>query len=220
MEMKAKHDNCAEHFLPHKSKSSAKKHEGNIRHGGHTGATNQPLSLFSSSRTKAPSAHHITGHVNNFIIKKQSKPDRAQKQIQKKENRKEMSGNFISFSVKVREDVLMHAATTKWSIFSASIIRRVDSHLFLPTITILCAVGASSRGLYVTRLFPITAPDVPSERASWYGRSVPDSVTVEVFIVSDKEHHSYFRHTEHQLWYLCVMINAVSVCLLRVPCSD
>ncbi|XP_075531340.1 venom metalloproteinase BumaMPs1-like isoform X3 [Dermacentor variabilis] len=55
------------------------------------------------------------------------------------------------------------------------------------------------------------APDVPSERASSYGSSVPDTVTVEVFIVSDKKHHSYFRNTEHELWYLCVMINAANI---------
>nr|XP_054934138.1 venom metalloproteinase BumaMPs1-like [Dermacentor andersoni] len=52
------------------------------------------------------------------------------------------------------------------------------------------------------------APDVPSERASWYTGSVPDFVTVEVFIVSDIRHNSYFRHTEHELRYLCILINA------------
>ncbi|XP_065310707.1 venom metalloproteinase antarease TserMP_A-like [Dermacentor albipictus] len=55
------------------------------------------------------------------------------------------------------------------------------------------------------------AADVPSERSSFYGGNVPYSVTVEVFIVSDKKHHGHFRHTEHQLWYLCVMINAANL---------
>ncbi|XP_075532283.1 venom metalloproteinase antarease TserMP_A-like [Dermacentor variabilis] len=53
--------------------------------------------------------------------------------------------------------------------------------------------------------------DVPSERASIYGGNVPDSITVEVFIVSDKRHHSHFRDTQYQLRYLCIMINAANL---------
>lgn len=53
--------------------------------------------------------------------------------------------------------------------------------------------------------------DVPSERASWYAGSVPAVVTVEVFIVSDKKHHSYFRRTELELRYLCILINAANL---------
>ncbi|XP_072141904.1 venom metalloproteinase BumaMPs1-like [Dermacentor andersoni] len=53
--------------------------------------------------------------------------------------------------------------------------------------------------------------DVPSERASNNGGNVPSSVIVEVFIVSDKRHHSHFRYTEYQLRYLCIMMNAANI---------
>ncbi|KAH8030285.1 hypothetical protein HPB51_006717 [Rhipicephalus microplus] len=46
-----------------------------------------------------------------------------------------------------------------------------------------------------------------SERA--YGRPtpVPDTIYVEVFIVTGKRHIAYYKETTYLIWYACVMVN-------------
>uniref|UniRef100_L7LQH2 Putative tick salivary metalloprotease n=1 Tax=Rhipicephalus pulchellus TaxID=72859 RepID=L7LQH2_RHIPC len=55
-----------------------------------------------------------------------------------------------------------------------------------------------------------------SERT--YGRQaqVPDTIIVEVFIVTGKRHFAHYQQTSHLIWYACIMVNYANLRLSAV----
>uniref|UniRef100_G3MPE9 Peptidase M12B domain-containing protein n=1 Tax=Amblyomma maculatum TaxID=34609 RepID=G3MPE9_AMBMU len=50
-----------------------------------------------------------------------------------------------------------------------------------------------------------------SEREAQNSRNYPDVVYIELFVVSDRRHHHYFKDTNHLLWYLCIAVNSANL---------
>ncbi|KAL1429414.1 hypothetical protein MTO96_002462 [Rhipicephalus appendiculatus] len=52
---------------------------------------------------------------------------------------------------------------------------------------------------------------VVSERQNPWFVQVPETVTIEVFIISDSAHHKHFSSTQTLLVYFCVMVNSANI---------